>query len=101
MPLACKGDQNILLETDGQRSKRYKLSKSGKYWTKMKRMMGKSGGRGLPEPVSQVLTDEKAIWEDHIVNQVVKLGGQQEQSPKGELGLMCLKHRSSGTGKTK
>lgn len=66
----------------------------------MKRMMGKNEGRGgLPEPVSQVLTDEKAIWEDHILNQVAKIGGQQEQSPKVKLGLMCLKHRSSGTGR--
>lgn len=28
---------------------------------KMKKVMDKSWGRGLPEPVSQVLMDEKAI----------------------------------------
>lgn len=50
-------------------------------------------GRRLPEPVSQVLIDEKAVWEDHILNQEVKTGGQQEQSPKEEPGLTCLRHR--------
>ena len=45
--------------------------------------MGKSEGAGvLSEPESQVLIDEKAIWEDHILNQVVKIGGQQEQISK-------------------
>lgn len=33
--------------------------------------------------MSQVLIDVKAIWEDHILNQVVKTGGQQEQSGAG------------------
>lgn len=62
--------------------------------------MGKSEGAGvLSEPESQVLIDEKAIWEDHILNQVVKIGGQQEQISKVELGFMCPKHRSSGTGR--
>lgn len=62
MSLACKGDQYILWETDGQKSKKDKLSSSGECCAKkMKKVMDKSWGRGLPEPVSQVLMDEKAI----------------------------------------
>lgn len=45
MSLICKGNQYILWETDRQKKKKnYKLSNSGEYCAKVKRMMGKSGG---------------------------------------------------------
>lgn len=78
--------QGRSIHSTGDRQAEIKKVEAFKEWhgpdKKMKRMMGKRGegrgGRSLPEPVSQVLIDEKAIWKDHILSQVVKLGGQQE-----------------------